>query len=37
LTRLEVEVGADNIYRTDENGTVEFITDGEELWVRTER
>lgn len=22
------------VYRTDENGTVEFITDGERLWVR---
>lgn len=25
------------IYRTDEDGTVEVITDGEHLWVRTER
>lgn len=36
LTRLEAELGAENIYRTDEDGTVEFITDGEELWVKTE-
>jgi competence protein ComEC len=25
------------IYRTDEDGTVEFIADGERLWVRSER
>ena len=25
------------VYRTDENGTVEFITDGERLWVREEK
>jgi len=35
--RLMEEVGADNIYRTDLNGTIEFITDGEGLWVRVER
>ena len=29
--------GAENIYRTDEDGTIEFITDGEHLWVRTDR
>ncbi len=33
LARLEAIVGKDNIYRTDENGTVEFITDGSRLWV----
>jgi len=32
--RLEVKLGADNIFRTDEQGTIEFITDGEKLWVR---
>jgi competence protein ComEC len=32
--RLEVKLGADNIFRTDEQGTIEFITDGERLWVR---
>jgi len=32
--RLEVNLGADNIFRTDEQGTIEFITDGERLWVR---
>ncbi len=27
----------ENIYRTDRNGTVEFITDGTRLWVEIER
>ena len=35
--RLVEEVGADNIYRTDLDGTIEFITDGKGLWVRVER
>jgi competence protein ComEC len=34
LARLEAELGLSNIYRTDEEGTIEFITDGERLWVR---
>jgi competence protein ComEC len=29
-------VGEDNVYRTDEDGTVEFTTDGETLGVRTD-
>ena len=37
LSRLEERLDAEDIYRTDENGTVEFITDGERLWVETER
>ncbi len=37
LSRLEEEVGADNIYRTDEQGTIDFITDGEVLWVEVGR
>jgi competence protein ComEC len=37
LERLEDLVGEENIYRTDENGTVEFITDGERLWLETGR
>jgi competence protein ComEC len=37
LERLEDLVGEENIYRTDENGTVEFITDGERLWLVTGR
>jgi len=35
VERLEAELGAENIYRTDEQGTIEFITDGERLWVKT--
>ena len=36
LERLEKEKEKEKekVYRTDENGTVEFITDGERLWVR---
>lgn len=37
IARLEDRVDSENIYRTDEHGTIEFITDGERLWVRTER
>jgi competence protein ComEC len=33
LERLEEKVGQENVYRTDINGTVTFITDGESLWV----
>jgi competence protein ComEC len=33
--RLEEKLGAGNIFRTDQRGTIEFITDGEKLWVRT--
>jgi competence protein ComEC len=31
--RLTGRLGEDNVYRTDENGPIEFITDGEMLWV----
>ncbi len=37
LKRLEERLGSENIYRTDEDGTIEFITDGERLRVRTEK
>ena len=37
VARLEAELGADYIYRTDEHGTIEFITDGERLWVVAEK
>jgi competence protein ComEC len=37
VARLETTLGAENLYRTDEQGTIEFITDGERLWVRVER
>jgi competence protein ComEC len=33
LHRLIGAVGNDNVYRTDEDGTVECVTDGEKLWV----
>jgi len=33
VERLIDRVGEDNVYRTDEDGTIEFITDGERLWV----
>jgi competence protein ComEC len=36
MERLASQLGAQNVYRTDRNGTVEFITNGERLWVRTE-
>ena len=36
IARLEVELGKENIYLTDEDGTIEFITDGERLWVKVE-
>ncbi len=34
MARLEELLGPENIYLTDEDGTIEFITDGERLWVR---
>ncbi len=34
VERLVDRVGEDSVYRTDEDGTVEFITDGEKLWVK---
>ncbi|MFH1640225.1 MAG: DNA internalization-related competence protein ComEC/Rec2 [Chloroflexota bacterium] len=37
IDRLKNEVGAENIYRTDADGTIEFMTDGERLWVKKER
>jgi competence protein ComEC len=33
MERLTARVGEDNVYRTDVNGTIEFITDGQGLWV----
>ena len=34
MKRLESKLDKDKIYRTDRDGTVEFITDGERLWVK---
>jgi competence protein ComEC len=36
LERLIDRLGEDNVYRTDQDGTIEFITDGETLWVKTD-
>ncbi|MDD4860264.1 MAG: DNA internalization-related competence protein ComEC/Rec2, partial [Dehalococcoidales bacterium] len=35
MKRLEEKAGTQNIFRTDTHGTVEFITDGDRLWVET--
>jgi competence protein ComEC len=32
--RLTEMVGDNNLYRTDRNGTIEFITDGSQLWLK---
>jgi len=37
VERLMDRLGEDNVYRTDEDGTIEFITDGERLWLRSTR
>lgn len=37
MSRLENRLGPENIYRTDEDGTIEFTTDGERLWVKREK
>ena len=37
VERLEGRLGEDNVYLTSQNGTIEFITDGEKLWVRVEK
>ncbi|MCH7738316.1 MAG: DNA internalization-related competence protein ComEC/Rec2 [Chloroflexi bacterium] len=37
LGRLMRQTGGENLYRTDRNGDVEFVTDGQKLWVNTER
>jgi len=36
MERLIDRLGKDNVHRTDEDGTIEFITDGESLWVRAD-
>jgi competence protein ComEC len=33
VARLEQKVGQGNVYRTDVDGTINFTTDGERLWV----
>jgi competence protein ComEC len=36
LQSLTDRLGETNVYRTDEDGTVEFTTNGDSLWVRTD-
>ena len=35
--RLEEAVGVDSLYHTGRDGSIEFTSDGDRLWVRTER
>ncbi len=37
VERLLQQTGIENLYRTDRDGEVEFVTYGQELWVNTER
>ncbi len=37
VARLNERLGAENIYRTDRDGTIEFITDGQRLWAQVAR
>ena len=37
MERLEAAVEAGNVYRTDRDGSVEIVSDGATVWVRTER
>jgi len=37
VERLKERLGKDKVYLTSENGTIEFITDGERLWVKAEK
>lgn len=37
LDRLVEAIGEDALFRTDRDGTVELISDGQAIWVKTER
>lgn len=37
IDRLNESVGPEGLYRTDRDGTIEFISDGQRLWARTQR
>ena len=37
VERLIAETGEDRVYITSQQGTIEFITDGNRLWVDTQR
>jgi len=37
MERLKMKLGEDKIYATSERGTIEFITDGQRLWAKTDK
>ena len=37
VERLKEKLGSENVFCTGEHGTIELITDGERLWVKTEK
>ena len=37
MERLEQKLGSENIYRTDKQRTIKFITDGKRLWVKKQK
>ncbi len=37
MERLEEKLGSENIFRTDKQRTIEFITDGKRLWVKKQK
>jgi len=37
MARLSERLGEDRVYLTSESGTITFTTDGQRLWVETER
>ncbi len=37
MTRLTGKLGQDKVYLTSERGTIELISDGHKLWLKTER
>ncbi|MBM3943068.1 MAG: DUF4131 domain-containing protein [SAR202 cluster bacterium] len=37
LARLDAYLGKDRVYRTDQQGVIEVISDGKGLWVKTHR
>jgi competence protein ComEC len=36
VDRLTGRLGEDSVYRTNEDGTIEFITNGGKLWVKAD-
>jgi len=37
MERLTNKIGTENIYRTDERGTVELVTDGKVIWIKPDK